>query len=94
MFESSKCKADLPYRSEADSHQHDRVNFFDSKVANATTLIKQSSFVDVGEGSGIDLVVTRHGAEVFECLCGDGIWQIECCPQKSSNCCSVLQKDT
>jgi hypothetical protein len=36
---------------------------------------------------------THNGAEVFEFLCGDDIWQIERCPLKSSSCCLVLQKD-
>jgi hypothetical protein len=36
--------------------------------------INQSLALDVGEGSGDDLVVTHKGVEVLECLCGDGIW--------------------
>ncbi len=56
--------------------------------------INQSLVRDVGEGNNIDPIVTHNGAEVLECLCGDGIWQIERCPPKANNCCSTLQKDT
>jgi hypothetical protein len=49
--------------------------------------------VDVGETSGLDHVITHNGAEVLECLCKDGIWQIELCPLKSRNYCLTLQKD-
>jgi hypothetical protein len=69
------------------------VNFFHLKVANATAPINQSSIVGVGETNDPNLVITYNGAIVFESLCGDGIWQIERCPPKSSSQCSVLQKD-
>jgi hypothetical protein len=48
----------------------------------------------MGEANDPNIVITHNGTEVLECLCGDGIWQIECCPLKSSNHCSVLQKYT
>jgi hypothetical protein len=44
------------------------------KVAYATTLINQSSIIDVGKGSSIDHVVIHNGVEVLECLCADGMW--------------------
>jgi hypothetical protein len=50
--------------------------------------------VDVGETNIFDFVITDNGVKVLECLCGDGIWRIECCPSKSSGPCSTLQKDT
>jgi len=50
------------------------VNFFHPKVANAMIIINQQLVVDVGEGSGTNLVVTHNGVEVLECLCGDDIW--------------------
>jgi hypothetical protein len=56
--------------------------------------INQLLNVDMGEANDLDPIITHNGVEVFECLCGDGIWQIECCLPKSSNHCSVLQKDT
>ncbi len=55
--------------------------------------INQQSTVDVVEGNDINHVVTHNGVEVFECFYGDDIWQIEHCPPKSNNCCSMLQKD-
>jgi hypothetical protein len=70
------------------------MNFSCPKVANATTLINQSSVVDVGEANGCDPIITRNGMEVLECLCGDGIWRIEHCRLKSNSCFSTLQKDT
>jgi hypothetical protein len=94
VFGLTKCKVDLPLRSEGDSHQHDRVNFFRLKVANAMTLINQSLAMDVGETNSLDHVITHNGVEGLECLCGDDIYQIECCPLKSSNCCLALQKGT
>jgi hypothetical protein len=36
--------------------------------------INQLLVVDVGGANNIDPVVTHNGAEVLECLCGDGIW--------------------
>jgi len=30
--------------------------------------------VDVGEGCGVDLIVTHNGVEVLECFYGDDIW--------------------
>jgi hypothetical protein len=47
----------------------------------------------VGKANGPDLIITHNGAEVLECLYGDGIWQIECCSLKLSSHCSMLQKD-
>jgi hypothetical protein len=73
MFRLAKCKANLPLGSEADSHRHDQVNFSHSKVSNAMAPITQSSIINVGKGSDSDLVVTHNGAEVLECLYGDGI---------------------
>jgi hypothetical protein len=49
--------------------------------------------IDVGKGSNADFVITHNGAEVFECLYGDGIWQIEHCPLMSNIFFSMLQKD-
>ncbi len=69
----AKCKANLPPRSEVNSHQHDQVNFFCLKVANVTAPIKYLLVANVGEGNDIDVVVTRNGAEVLECFCGDDI---------------------
>jgi len=43
-------------------------------MANATTPINQSLIVDVGKISGLMHVVTHNGAEVLDCLCGEGIW--------------------
>ncbi len=63
-------------------------------MVNAIAPINQSLVVDVGKGNNIDHVVTDNGIEVLECLCGDGIRQIEHCPLKVNNCCLVLQKDT
>jgi hypothetical protein len=74
MFGSTKCKANFPPGSKVYSHWHDWVNFFGLKVANAMTLINQSSTVDVGEVHGSDLVITHNGAEVFERFYGDDIW--------------------
>ncbi len=34
---------------------------------------------------------THNGAEVLEWICGDIIWQIECCPLKSNSHYSTLQ---
>jgi hypothetical protein len=48
--------------------------------------------MDVGETNNLDHVITHNGVEAFECLRGDDIYQIECCPLKSSNCCLTLQK--
>jgi hypothetical protein len=42
-------------------------------MANAMVLINQLSIINVGEGSGDDLVITHNGAKVLECLYGDGI---------------------
>jgi hypothetical protein len=39
MFGLAKCKVDLPLGLEANSHQHDGVNFPCPKVANVITLI-------------------------------------------------------
>jgi hypothetical protein len=39
VFGSIKRKANLPLGSEANSHQHDQMNFSHPKMANATTLI-------------------------------------------------------
>jgi hypothetical protein len=39
VFGLAKCKANLPPRLEANSHQHDQVNFSHPKVVNAMTLI-------------------------------------------------------
>jgi len=49
--------------------------------------------MDVGETNIFDLVITHNGVKVLECICGDGIWRIECCPSKLSGPCSTLQKD-
>jgi hypothetical protein len=68
------------------------MNFFHSKVANASILINQSLAMDVGETSSHVFVV--HCVEVVGCLCGESIWQIECCPSKFNIQCSALQKDT
>jgi len=43
-------------------------------MVNATTPINHSSIVDVGEGNGVNLVVTHNDAKVLECLYGDDIW--------------------
>ncbi len=94
VFGLAKCKANPPLGSEGNSHWHDWVNFFHLKVANATTLINQLLAMDVGETSNFDHVITHNGVEALECLRGDNIYQIECCPLKSSNCCSALQKGT
>jgi hypothetical protein len=51
------------------------------------------SVVDVGEASDPNPIITHNGAEVLECLYGDGIWQIEQCPLKSNSCFLMLQKD-
>jgi hypothetical protein len=93
VFGSTKCKVYLPPRSEAYSHQHDRVNFSRLKVANAMAPINQSSIVDVGETNGPNLVITHNDTKVLECLCGDDIWRIEHYPPKSNSHCSMLQKD-
>ncbi len=93
VFGLTKCKVDLPPRSEENSHRHDRVNFSHLKVANVKIPINQLLVVDVGEPNGHDLVITHNGAEVFECLCGDDIWRIEHYPPKSNNHCLTLQKD-
>jgi hypothetical protein len=45
-----------------------------SESGHATTPINQSLVMDVGETSGLDLIITHNGVEVFECLCGDDIW--------------------
>ncbi len=50
--------------------------------------------MDVGEPSDLVLIITHNGVKVLECLCGDDIWQIECCPLKSNIHYSTLQKDT
>ncbi len=94
VFGLAKCKANPPLGSEGNSHWHDWANFFHLKVANATTLINQLLAMDVGETSNFDHVITHNGVEALECLCGDNIYQIECCPLKSNNCCSALQKGT
>jgi len=47
--------------------------------------------MDVGEISGPMHVVMHNGAEVFECLCGESIWRIECYPPKSNIHYSMLQ---
>jgi hypothetical protein len=73
VFGLAKCKAYLPPRLKVGSHWHDWVHFR-LKVANATTLINKLSIVDVGETNGLDHVISHNGAEVLECLCGDGIW--------------------
>jgi hypothetical protein len=39
MFGSVKCKTNLPPKLKANSHRHDRVNFFYPKVANTMALI-------------------------------------------------------
>jgi hypothetical protein len=39
MFGSARHKANLPHRLKANSHWHDRLNFFCPKVANATIII-------------------------------------------------------
>jgi hypothetical protein len=70
------------------------MKFFSPKVANLMTSINQSLVVDVGETNGPNPIITHNGAKVLECLRGDNIWQIEHCPPKSSNRCSVLQKNT
>ncbi len=49
MFGSTKCKANLPPRFEANSNWHDRMNFSCLKVAITTTRINQQLVVDVGE---------------------------------------------
>jgi hypothetical protein len=56
------------------------MNFFHPKVANATIAINQLLVVDMGETTCPDPIITQNGVEVLECLCGDDIWQIECCP--------------
>jgi hypothetical protein len=93
MFGLAERKVDLPLWLKVDSHWHDQMNFFCSKVANATTPINQSLVVDMEETSGFDLVITCNGVEVFECLCGGDIWQIERCPLKLSSHYLALQKD-
>jgi hypothetical protein len=80
MFASTKCKANLPLGSEANSHQHDRMNFSRLKMANAMALFDQLSAVDVGEGNIANLVVTYNGAEVLECLYGDDIGELNIVP--------------
>jgi hypothetical protein len=54
--------------------------FFRPKVANATIAINELLVVDMGETTGPDPIITHNGVEVLECLCGDDIWQIKCCP--------------
>ncbi len=85
MFGSTKRKVDIPLGSKGDSHWHDQMNFSYSKVANVMTPINESSIVDVGDISDLNPIITQNGAKVFECLCGDDIWQIEQCPPKSSS---------
>jgi hypothetical protein len=90
MFGSTKCKTYLPPRLEADSHRHDRVNFFHLKVANAITPINQSLIVDVGEASNLIPIITHTSVEVLKCFCGDNIWRIKRCPQSQTlivQCC-------
>ncbi len=55
--------------------------------------INQLSTVDVGETSGLDPIITHNGVEVFECLYGDDIWQIESYPLKLNSLCLIVQKD-
>ncbi len=90
MFGSTKRKANLLPRSKVNSHQHDQVNFFHPKVANAIALINQLLVVDVGEANGPHLIITHNGVEVLKCFCGDGNWRIERCPLKLNNCCLAL----
>ncbi len=95
MFGLVQRKANLPLGLEAYSYSHDQMNFFHSKVANATSPINHSSTIlDVRETNNLIHVITDNGAEVLECLCGDNIWQIECYPPKLNTCCLVLEKDT
>jgi hypothetical protein len=42
VFGSTKCKANLPFGLEANSHRHDQVNFSHPKVANTLVPINQS----------------------------------------------------
>jgi hypothetical protein len=58
-------------------------------VANAITPINQS--LAMGETNDLELVVMQNGVKVLVCLCGEGIWQIECCPLKSNTHCLALQ---
>ncbi len=81
IFGSTKHKVDLPPRLKVDSHWHDWVNFSRLKVGNPIALINQLSTMDVKETSGLVSNDTHNGVEVFKCLCGEGIWRIECCPQ-------------
>jgi hypothetical protein len=67
------------------------MNFFHSKVANASVPINQLLAMDVGETA---CCPPHNGVEVVGCFCGESIWQIECCPSKFNTQCSVLQKDT
>ncbi len=76
VFGSTIHKANLPPRLEADSHSHDRMNFFLLKVAITIARILQQSVVDVGEGNNTNPIVTHNGAKIFECLYGDDVWQI------------------
>ncbi len=80
MFGLTKHKANLLVGSKVNSHWHDWVNFFRPKVANAIARINQLLVVDVGETNNPMPIVTHNGVEVLECICGEGIWQIERCP--------------
>jgi hypothetical protein len=84
VFGSTKCKVDLPPTLEANSHQHDRVNFSHSKVANAMAPINQSSIVDMGETNGPNIVITHNDMEVLEYLCGTTFGELNVIPQSET----------
>ncbi len=90
VFESTKCKVDLPLGSKTNSHWHDQVNFFHLKMANARVTIIKLLVVDVAEISSHVLVIAHNG-QVFE-LWGQHLtnWML---PPKSNIHCLVLQKD-
>jgi hypothetical protein len=59
VFGSTKWMVDIAPRLEGDSHMHDRVNFFRSKV-NTTSSGFVGSNIDVGEFSRIVGKIMRH----------------------------------
>jgi hypothetical protein len=56
VFRLAKCKVDLPFGLEADSHRHYHVSFFNLKVANGIP-INQLSIMDVGETSSLVQII-------------------------------------
>jgi hypothetical protein len=44
----------------------------------------------IGACCGINPIVTHNGGEVYESICGHGLWHIEHHPPKSNIPCSVL----